>query len=92
MHRAIRTRAESFVLASSVKPIRQFQLFVDDDRYTVPSVRFLSARDIVSALAVADRLIDESSHHRGVEVCENGRRLFGLGSCARMARSGEDEA
>jgi hypothetical protein len=30
--------------------------------------------------ALAERMQAESRHHRGVEVCEEGGRLFGLGS------------
>jgi len=55
-------------------------------------MRFLVVGDVMRALRAADRLIDESSHHRGVEVSENGRRLFGLGSRATPPRGGEAAA
>jgi hypothetical protein len=38
--------------------------------------------DVVRAVDLADRLLNASSHHRGVLVYESGRRIFGLGSCA----------
>ena len=79
-----RTRAES--------PLRQFQLLVDDDRYDAPTLHLVVVGDVIRALAEAERLIDRSTHHRGVEICEHGRRLFGLGSRAQAPRGAADAA
>ena len=62
--------------------MNQFELFVDDDRYRVPTLTFVMVTDTHRALEIAEGLMGESPHHHGVEVCQRGRRLFGIGSCA----------
>jgi hypothetical protein len=59
-----------------------FELYLDDDRYAVPTLKLVPADDQAGALQAAWRLMDESAHHRGVEVCLDGERLAGLGSFA----------
>jgi len=59
-----------------------FEIFVDDDRYAVPTLHLIPAEDEAIALRVARRLLEESPHHLGVEVCFDGRRLTGIGSFA----------
>lgn len=62
--------------------VQTFELFLDDDRYSVPTLKLVSADDTRDAVVIASRLLDESEHHRGVEICCEGRRLAGLGSLA----------
>ena len=71
-------------------PVREtFEVYVDDDRYSVPTLHFIPAEHESMALKIARRLLDESPHHLGVEVCLEGRRLTGLGSFAtRRAATG----
>jgi hypothetical protein len=42
----------------------------------------VQARHEARARQIAERMHAESEHHHGVEVCEKGVRLFGLGSFA----------
>ena len=60
--------------------MRTFQIYIDDNRYTVPTLHVATLTGEERALAIAEKLLAESEHHIGVEVAEDGRRLFGLGS------------
>jgi hypothetical protein len=60
--------------------LHTFEFYLDDDRYAVPTLKLVAADDEHDALVVAWRLLDESDHHRGVEVCLDGERLAGLGT------------
>jgi hypothetical protein len=62
--------------------LHTFEFYLDDDRYAVPTLKLVAADGENDALVVAWRLLDESVHHRGVEVCLDGERLTGLGSFA----------
>ena len=57
-----------------------FEIYVDDDRYSVPSLYLITARSDVRATVVAEELWRSSEHHQGVELRRNGERLFGAGS------------
>jgi hypothetical protein len=59
-----------------------FELFVDDDRYAVPTLHLVPGEDDMAALATARRILAESEHHLGVEICLHGARVTGLGSFA----------
>ena len=59
-----------------------FQLFIDDDRYSVPTLRILAAADEACARILAEQILVESTHHVGVELYGADHRLFGLGSLA----------
>ena len=59
-----------------------FELYLDDDRYAVPTFKLVVADDVRMALDAARRMLDECPHHRGVEICLDGVRLEGLGSLA----------
>jgi len=59
-----------------------FEIYLDDARYVVPTLKLVAAPDTDSALRIAELLIDESQHHLGAEVCQGGQRLAGLGSFA----------
>lgn len=62
--------------------LQTFAFYLDDDRYAVPTLVFAPAEDEVAAMAVAQRFLNDSAHHRGVEVCFEGERVDGLGSLA----------
>jgi hypothetical protein len=66
----------------SVARLPTFELFLDDDRYAVPTFHLVVSEDVGGVLNTAQRLLEESDHHRGVEVCRGGERLDGLGSFA----------
>ena len=59
-----------------------FEIYLDDARYAVPTLKLIAAPDSDAALRIAELLIDESQHHLGAEVCQGGRRIAGLGSFA----------
>lgn len=59
-----------------------FELYVDDDRYVTPTLRFLMAQNEVEARQLAAQLFAESAHHLGVEVRLGDRRVDALGTFA----------
>ncbi|HEY3797158.1 MAG TPA: hypothetical protein VGL58_02310 [Caulobacteraceae bacterium] len=62
-----------------------YEVYVDDDRYQVPSLYLISANSEARARAIVDELWRGSEHHHGVEVRRDGERLWGLGSLAEGA-------
>lgn len=59
-----------------------YEVYVDDDRYQVPSLYLISATSEACAHAIAAELWRSSEHHQGVELRQEGERLLGLGSLA----------
>ena len=59
-----------------------FEIYLDDARYGVPTLKLIAAPDSDAALRIAELLIDESHHHLGAEICQGGQRIAGLGSFA----------
>jgi len=62
-----------------------FEVFIDDDRYSVPTLVLINAEDDARACSKAESLLRESPHHRGVELRLEGARVFGAGSYADPA-------
>jgi hypothetical protein len=62
--------------------MRTFHFYIDDRRSGSPRELQVQARDEQRARQLAERMLAESEHHLGVEVCEQGVRRFGLGSFA----------
>jgi hypothetical protein len=62
--------------------MRQFHFYIDDKRSGVPREAVIEAEGEVEARELADQVLRECEHHAGVEVCERGVRVFGLGSFA----------
>lgn len=58
--------------------MRDFQFYVTDDRYAVPSLRLVTAMSETDARRTAARLLQDR-HHHAVEVWERGELLFRLG-------------
>jgi hypothetical protein len=69
--------------------LRSFEIYVFDDRYSVPTLHFVSAKDEARTRDIARRILGESDHHLGVEVSEEGCALFLIGS--REARQPAQE-
>ena len=65
-----------------------FEIYLDDARYVVPTLKLVAAPDRGAALRIAELLIDESQHHLGAELCQGGQRIAGLGTFAdgRLSR------
>jgi hypothetical protein len=57
-----------------------FEVYIDDARYSTPTLLFIEVKDERRAREFAQMKLDEDARHRGVEVRENGVRLFGLGT------------
>ena len=77
------SRAPGAVRHASRMPPETFEIFVDDDRYAVPTLHLVTAEDEAGAVAIAEGMVAESPHHLGAELCLDGRRIAGVGSFAR---------
>ena len=58
-----------------------FELFVHDDRYSVPTLHLISADDERAARRAAQAMLRSSPHHLGVELCRDGELLQARGAC-----------
>ncbi|HEY5072033.1 MAG TPA: hypothetical protein VII63_08380 [Caulobacteraceae bacterium] len=58
--------------------MKDFTFYIEDDRYQVATLRLVVGRDEARARALAVKCLEETVHHRSVEVCEHGRLLFTL--------------
>jgi len=63
-----------------------FEIFVDDDRYSVPTLHLITVGSEADARREAVALLMGSRHHLGVELCRGGDRILGIGSFAEGAR------
>ena len=66
-------------------PVLLFEIYVEDDRYAVPTLRLLVADDHLSAHELAAKVLHESAHHTAVEVRVGDRRVAALRACASRA-------
>jgi hypothetical protein len=57
---------------------------MEDDRYGTPTLIFLQMKDEQRVREFAQKILEEDERHRGIEVRENGARLFGLGTLADL--------
>jgi len=64
-----------------------FEVYVDDDRYSVPTLYLIAAHSEQAARAKAQDVLDVSDHHQGVELLQDGERLFALGSFAVLGHT-----
>jgi hypothetical protein len=62
--------------------MRTFHFYVDDARCGTPREFVVEAGGEDRARTLAERMLADSEHHLGVEVCEDGQRLLGVGSFA----------
>ena len=63
-------------------PPETFEIFIDDDRYAVPTLYLITAEDQAGAMRTAERMVADSAHHLGAELCQDGLRIAGVGSFA----------
>jgi hypothetical protein len=68
------------------RPMADFEVYVDDDRYSVPSLHLISAQSVARAKMVAEELWRASEHHQGVELRRGGERIFSAGSMSPSGR------
>ena len=67
--------------------MRAFQIFVHDDRYSVPTLHLVPAAYESAARRLAEALLLTSAHHQGVELWRDGEQLLALGACTDRRRS-----
>jgi hypothetical protein len=63
-----------------------FEVYIDDDRYSVPSLYLITALSDAGAQAAAEDLWRSSEHHQGVELRCDGERVFGAGTMGPNGR------
>lgn len=71
--------------------MQTYQVFIDDDRYSVATLEVIFEKDRTRAREWAETAMRTSAHHLGVEVFQSGARLFGVGSLSQVnhqARTG----
>jgi hypothetical protein len=56
--------------------VRTFTFFIEDDRYTVPTLAIVTVADEGRARAYADRLLKASKHHLSIEAREGDALIF----------------
>jgi len=91
----VRARMPCVVDLDHVLGMEDFEVYVDDGRYSVPSLYLITAASEARALAIAAEMLTASIHHRGVELRRGGERIYALGSFAApgpAARDGSDSA
>jgi hypothetical protein len=71
-------------MSERLRPI--FEIYVDDSRYAVPTLHLAPAVDFADAERIVERLIAESEHHVGAEICFDGQQLAAFGSFALSPR------
>jgi hypothetical protein len=63
------------------QPLSAFEIFVHDDRYSVPTLHLIPAAYESAARRMAEVLLLSSAHHQGVELWRHGEQLLALGTC-----------
>jgi hypothetical protein len=71
--------------------MKTYELFVHDDRYSVPTLHLITVADATIAQLTAEALLRANAHHLGVELCCEGEQILVLGDCAER-RPGPFEA
>ncbi len=71
--------------------MRDFQFYVTDDRYSVPSFLLVTVMDEEGARRIARRMLAEP-HHRAVAVWDQNGKLFTMRRPEDIIRSGHPSA
>lgn len=64
-----------------------FEIYLDDSRYTVPTLYLVPADDADAARRIVEQMMEESVHHLGAELCFDGQLLAAMGTFATRPRS-----
>lgn len=72
-------------MSVQLQPI--FEIYVDDSRYAVPTLHLMPAPDEASARQIVERILSESTHHVGAELCYDGELLAAVGTFAVTPRA-----
>lgn len=65
-----------------------YEVFVHDDRYSVPTLYLIAAEDLGHARESADAMLRASPHHLGVELWTDGEQVLAIGACAERRHTG----
>jgi hypothetical protein len=63
-----------------MRTMADFEIYIDDDRYSVPSLYLITSQSDLTARLTAEELLRSSDHHQGVELRRDGERIYGLGT------------
>jgi hypothetical protein len=69
-------------METDLNAMTTFELYVDDDRYSIPTLHLIENQSDERALAMAKVVWLDSEHHLGVELRRDGERISGFGSLA----------
>lgn len=78
----------SFRHHESVEYRHTFEVYIEDSRYSVPTL-YLIAADEAGAIEAARKMVNDSPHHLGAELRLDGRRLIGFGTLAANDEAAE---
>lgn len=56
--------------------MQDYVLLINDSRYSVPTLRLITARNVDEARSIADLVLAESPYHRSVEASDRHGSLF----------------
>jgi hypothetical protein len=73
-----------------ISTVRDFEVYVEDTRYGTPTLILVQMIDEQRVRDFAQKKLEEDPRHRGIEVRENGLRLFGLGTLADVPNEHSD--
>lgn len=65
-----------------------YEVFVHDDRYSVPTLYLITADDLAHARESADAMLRASPHHLGIELWTDGEQVAAIGLCAERKQTG----
>lgn len=57
-------------------PMPTFSIFIDDDRYSTPTLHFVVDDDVAAARTFAIKYLLQSPHHRAVRIDVEGAEIF----------------
>lgn len=66
-----------------------YEVYVYDDRYSVPTLHFIAADDAASVAETARSILLESPHHRRVEVWRSDERVFAAAQAGEAQPRGQ---
>jgi hypothetical protein len=69
--------------------MRDFQFYLTDDRYGVPTLRMVEAATLDNACELAEAMLAETRRHSRVEVWEAGACVFVVGDEATASHADE---
>ncbi len=69
-----------------------FQFFIEDDRYSVPTLKIAEASSKADAKAMAVKLLRQTRHYLSVQAYIDDECVFAVGAPSRRKPEIEDDA